>query len=137
MTRLLRITALTATVLTLVSLTRHQLHPTHRPPSVSLAVPDQGPLLASRRFVTALLGSDITTAERWATTAFATHLREPGAIRLRHSDPLLRISALIADSDGRSAEVFVELFGRTGRVAAVSVQVVRTAAGWRVDGVSP
>ena len=136
MIRLLRITALTATVLVLVSLTRHQLHPTQRRPSVSVAAPDQGPLAASRNFVTALLGHDITAAGRWATPLFATQLREPSSMRLRLGDRSLRISSVVADYDARSAEVFVELRGRDGLMAAVGVHAVRTAAGWRIDGVS-
>lgn len=97
----------------------------------------QEPTEAARNYVTALLANDLATAVTWSAPLLAARLADSPAVpRGQYASPV-SIDLLLLDSDDRSADVAVELHGSEGRIAALRVELVLTAKGWRVAGVQP
>lgn len=137
MKRLLRLTAACAAALVVVALLRHHSSPGTSPQVDAKAAVLQEPTEAARNYVTALLANDLATAVTWSTPLLVARLADSPAVLRGQPASRVSIDLLLLDSDDRSADVAVELHGSDGRIAALRVELVLTAQGWRVAGVQP
>lgn len=137
MRRLLRLTVACAAVLVVMALLRHHSSPRTSPRVDAKAAVLQEPTEAARNYVTALLANDLATAITWSTPLLAARLADSPSVPRGHATTPVSLELLLLDSDDRSADIAVELHGSEGQIAALRVELVLTAQGWRVAGVQP